>query len=344
MKLLLTGDIMLNGHWRSGGYPIFSRHITNYILQHDLVFLNLETPIKNYKGENKLKVPRLNTAREGVEYLSELNPTLINIGNNHLYDQLYDGYKKTLWTINDIGSIHIGAEDEDFISSYYRLIKTRKHTIHILSYVDPNTHPNLPANARIRLRWLEDSNLKNDISKIKKEPRDIIIVSFHWGFDNHKLPAPYQRKLAHYAIELGADIVWGHHSHVIQPIEYYRGKLVIYCQGNSCADSINKDRILNKYQKESFLLSFQQIDDVKKVEYEFIKIRRNKPEEEAYAVDRDYKPKNLNLFQKFSPTLYNLFYQLYLIHYYTEKLFLYLFGPEKNTMEQLKTIFKRTFK
>jgi len=75
------------------------------------------------------------------------------------------------------------------------------------------------------------SELKEDI-QVLKERASLIIVSFHWGTENKYIPTQEQRTLGHFAVDHGADLVLGHHPHVLQPYEIYQGKCIVYSLGN----------------------------------------------------------------------------------------------------------------
>ena len=76
------------------------------------------------------------------------------------------------------------------------------------------------------------------ISKIKRCRAQIIIVNFHWGIEKEYTPNATQKKLAHLAIDEGADLVIGHHPHVLEGIEKYNGKYIAYSLGNFCFGEI----------------------------------------------------------------------------------------------------------
>jgi poly-gamma-glutamate synthesis protein (capsule biosynthesis protein) len=84
----------------------------------------------------------------------------------------------------------------------------------------------------------EGVDLQNFMSELRvniqalKERTSLIIVSFHWGKENKYNPTPEQRRLGRFAVELGADLVLGHHPHVLQPYEIYQGKCIVYSLGN----------------------------------------------------------------------------------------------------------------
>ena len=79
-----------------------------------------------------------------------------------------------------------------------------------------------------------EQQLKDNIAKVKEDGAELIIVIFHWGNEKETVPDSNQTTLGHLAIDLGADLVCGHHPHVLQGIEEYKGKNIVYSLGNFC--------------------------------------------------------------------------------------------------------------
>lgn len=77
-----------------------------------------------------------------------------------------------------------------------------------------------------------ESHMKTNIEKLRKQGAEIVICSLHWGDERTYHPTEKQMMLGHLAIDYGADIVFGHHPHVLQPIEYYNGGVILYSMGN----------------------------------------------------------------------------------------------------------------
>lgn len=75
------------------------------------------------------------------------------------------------------------------------------------------------------------SELKANIQALK-ERTSLIVVSFHWGIENKPNPTQEQRELGKFAVDQGADLVLGHHPHVLQTYEMYQGKCIVYSLGN----------------------------------------------------------------------------------------------------------------
>ena len=95
-----------------------------------------------------------------------------------------------------------------------------------------------------------DSLVKKDIETLKAQGADVICVEFHWGIEGDSVPDKNQVTLAHNAINYGADLVVGSHPHVLQGIETYKGKQIVYSMGNFCfgGNSNPKDKDTMLYQ------------------------------------------------------------------------------------------------
>jgi poly-gamma-glutamate synthesis protein (capsule biosynthesis protein) len=92
--------------------------------------------------------------------------------------------------------------------------------------------PGTPPIVRTSLLPEDKARLTSDIAAARKRA-DIVVCAFHWGISRgHMKIAEYQIELAHHAIDCGADIIFGHHPHVLQGIEVYRGKAIFYSLGN----------------------------------------------------------------------------------------------------------------
>ena len=106
-----------------------------------------------------------------------------------------------------------------------------------------------------------------DITEAKKNA-DIVVVSFHWGIHFIRgTIADYQQYYAHFAIDAGADLILGHHAHVIKPIEVYKGKAIFYSLGNFCCDEgLNEADILMKHKTIEGFLGSKKRNTVRRLE------------------------------------------------------------------------------
>ncbi len=137
---------------------------------------------------------------------------MVNISNNHIYDYLSQGFNETLDMLTSAGVLYSG---EGHIAYY----ETKGITIASIGYNGWSTS-------------IMES-LSKDIEAARSEA-DIVIVSFHWGKERSYYPNAVQITLGRYAIDEGADIVVGHHPHVIQGIDKYKDKYIVYSLGNFC--------------------------------------------------------------------------------------------------------------
>ena len=96
-----------------------------------------------------------------------------------------------------------------------------------------------------------EEQLKQNIAKVKQDGAQLIVVIFHWGNEKEEVPDDNQKTLGHLAIDEGADLVCGHHPHVLQGIEEYKGKNIVYSLGNFCFGG-------NAYPSDMDTMIFQQ--------------------------------------------------------------------------------------
>lgn len=196
-------------HKENNNYGYFFEKVRPIFNDDDLTLVNLETTLtKATKKANKTF--RFKGDPSYVNILKEGSIEMVNISNNHIYDYLNQGFKDTLVNLKAgnilySGEGHIGYFDVDNI------------TIASLGYRGWN----------LGIK----SSIVKDIEEARKKAQ-IVIVSFHWGQERKFYPNNTQLELGRFAIDKGADIVVGHHPHVIQGIEKYKEKYIVYSLGN----------------------------------------------------------------------------------------------------------------
>jgi len=153
-----------------------------------------------------------------TEILKEGSVEAVNLANNHSMDYFTRGLTDTLATLDHAGIASFG---DDKIAIY------EKNGLKI-GLIGVNTLG--PLEEGVNMDSLK-SNLSNTI-KTLKEKTSLVIVSFHWGTENKTTVTQAQRELGRFAVDMGADLVLGHHPHVLQPYEVYQGKCIVYSLGN----------------------------------------------------------------------------------------------------------------
>ncbi|XZF76783.1 CapA family protein [Bacillus sp. AL-1R] len=194
------------------GLAYFTKGLNNIFKQDDLSTVNLETTLTN----SKIKATKTFRFKGDPSYAKILTLSgieAVNLANNHSHDYLQKGFEDTINNLKKEKIGYFGYNDQ-----YVTTIKGVK--VAALGYEGWNDSPDL----RIKIN--------NDIQNLRKNGVKIILIHFHWGIERDYVPNSTQKNLAHYAIDHGADLILGHHPHVVQGIEEYKGKFIVYSLGN----------------------------------------------------------------------------------------------------------------
>ncbi len=205
----------------------------------DITIGNLEAPITLRGKEFSGKKFRFKTDPAVAGALHRAGFTVLTLANNHIMDFGFEGLKDTLRNLDLFGIQHSGAGEKLVLARTPAVVLLGNKKIACLSY--SLTFPSEffsrehSAGTAPGIR----SYFEEDIASAKNK-YDFVIVSFHWGTENASIPSPYQIAAAHRAIDTGADIVIGHHPHVLQGIEWYGKGIVFYSLGNFAFGCTNK--------------------------------------------------------------------------------------------------------
>jgi poly-gamma-glutamate synthesis protein (capsule biosynthesis protein) len=232
IKLLFVGDIMMTRYIEEKIKDLNKKfifpflNILNYLKTFDYVIANLEGPIsdKGIKIGNKYS---FKMKPEVAEALSKANIKIVNLANNHIFDYGKIAFEDTLKNLEKNNINYFG-------NSYEPLIVEKEGVkIGFLGFSDFLKYLEVKEN---KIGIAVANNNLSELIKKTKEKVDILIVSFHWGEEYKKMANERQRKLAKIAIDSGADLVIGHHPHIIQNIEKYKNKFIFYSLGNFIFD------------------------------------------------------------------------------------------------------------
>lgn len=219
ITLIAVGDIMLgrsvNAKMRSlndFAYPFLKTAL--FLSSVDLTFINLEAPLSdNCPTTNEGMIfcadPR------AIEGLVLAGIDVVNLANNHIKNYGLEGIILTQNLLRENRIDFIGPEENFLIK------EINKTKFGFLGFDLTSGY--------------QEEKIINQV-KEKKARVDTLIVSFHWGLEYAKEPSPSQVKLARQVVEAGADLIIGHHSHVIQRIEDYQGRPIVYSLGNFIFD------------------------------------------------------------------------------------------------------------
>ena len=200
------------------------------LLAADIEFANLETPV-TARGE---KTPKTWNFRARPRYLRIVKAagfTVLNIANNHVWDYGRDGFLDTLRSLEKGGWRYVGGGRDRAAAEKVRLFKFDGLTVGILGMT--STHPEQAWAGKNKpgVAYSDYSRIAGIVGRAKQDC-DVLIVSFHGGTELADDPNEIQKAVAHAAVDAGADLFLGHHPHVLQPVEIYKGKPILYSLGN----------------------------------------------------------------------------------------------------------------
>ena len=252
ITITCTGDFTIGGDNRKkkeqsfyktlkskGGDINFTMANVRDIFKKDnLTLVNFEgtfTETKYVPDRKKQNSFIFNIAPEYVNVLTDNYIEAVSLANNHVMDHGEEGYEETKSTLRDAGVIYSTAEDigEFTVDGDIR--------IGMISYLCIDLYDK-PVGGYDNLY----DKVAADIAAMKKE-YDIVIASFHWGNELYYKPNDRQKKMGRLAVDSGADLVIGHHSHRINPIEEYNGVYICYSLGNFCFSGNNKPSDMSSY-------------------------------------------------------------------------------------------------
>lgn len=230
-----VGDVMLAGRWASSikkqGYDTPFSAMTSELAKGDLNLANLESPIARQGKEFTTKKFRFRAAPELAPALRKAGFQLVTLANNHSMDFGGQALGETMKYLETAGIAWIGAGDNLAESRKMALytIKGKKITFLGYSLTQPTEFfagQQRPGTAPGYVKLVEA-----DVISARRQA-DYVIVSFHWGKEGSGTVQAYQRNTAHKAIEAGADVILGHHPHVLQGVERYKNGIIFYSLGN----------------------------------------------------------------------------------------------------------------
>lgn len=196
---------------QNGDYGYFTQNVKGIFEKDDLTIVNLEgTFTKSVKVADKEYKFKGNPLY--VNILKDGGIDAVNLANNHSFDYGRQGFDDTVYTLKKAGVGYFG-----YGYKYIKDIKGIK--VGVLGY----TGWSFPTDLK--------KQIKADISDMKKQV-SLVVVCFHWGDEGKYYPNKTQIAIGHYAVDEGADLVLGTHPHVIEGIEKYNGKYIVYSLGN----------------------------------------------------------------------------------------------------------------
>lgn len=236
VTMAFTGDVIFASNvetiLKTNGYDYPYREIQELLQKPDLTVANLESPITT-RGDQQQKQYTYRSRPEALPAFKAAGFDVVNLANNHILDYGADGLLDTLKALDQTGILHAGAGKN--LEEAYKPAIVEKNGIKIAFLGFSHKVPDNSWKAeksRPGTTQLYDPSQAIKTIKQTKEQADLVVVMAHWGDERADRPLEEHRKMARSFIDAGADLIVGTHPHVLQGLETYNGKWVVYSLGN----------------------------------------------------------------------------------------------------------------
>lgn len=207
-------DTSLNAYYENYGSAYFLQNVKSIFSQDDLTIANFEGTLTESDARED-KTFAFKGPASFTSILTDGYVEAVNTANNHSHDYGDQSYEDTMTALDAAGIVHFGYDKT-------AVMDVKGIKVGMVGIYELKDH-------------LErEQQLKDNIAKVKADGAQLIVVIFHWGNETETVPDSNQTTLGRLAIDEGADLVCGHHPHVLQGIETYKGKNIIYSLGNFC--------------------------------------------------------------------------------------------------------------
>ncbi len=223
-----AGDVTM-GNYLGQGYEVsfrqtydqgvgdsyFFENVADIFGADDLTLVNLEGPLTRSENARTEQTYCISGDPEYVNILTAGNVEVVGLANNHRLDYWEEGTADTVAALEEAGISY--AYDDIYCMTQVKGIR-----IGIVSVNEVGQGAGV------------EKFLKEGIAQLRGQGADLVLASCHWGIEREYYPEDYQKSLGRKCIDWGADLVIGHHPHVLQGVEEYEGKFILYSLGNFC--------------------------------------------------------------------------------------------------------------
>ena len=224
-------DTSLNAYYENYGADYFMANVKSIFSKDDLTIANFEGTLTE-STEREDKQFAFKAPASYANILTAGSVEAVNTANNHSHDYGEESFNDTLKALDTANILHFGYDGT-------AITEVKGVKVGLVGIYELNDHLG------------REEQLKQNIAKVKQDGAQLIVVIFHWGNEKEEVPDENQKTLGHLAIDEGADLVCGHHPHVLQGIEEYKGKNIVYSLGNFCFGG-------NAYPSDMDTIIFQQ--------------------------------------------------------------------------------------
>ncbi|MCM3764641.1 CapA family protein [Neobacillus niacini] len=180
--------------------------------------------------------PKFNSPHQVADALKENGVDIVSTANNHTLDRGEKGIRSETAYFNSIGLPYVGSFTDAADQKTLRIIEKNGIRLAFLSYTYGTNGISVPKGKDYLVNVINRERMAQEIDRAKAEA-DVVIMSIHWGIEYQRNPTNQQKELANFLANKGVDIIFGSHSHVLQPMEWIqrddgRKTFVVYSLGN----------------------------------------------------------------------------------------------------------------
>ncbi|MGN0421050.1 MAG: CapA family protein [Acetatifactor sp.] len=223
-----AGDVTMGGYrgqgyewsfqqmWEQQNDPAyFFENVEPIFSADDLTIVNLEGPLTTATVFRESQTYCISGDPAYVEALTAGSVEAVSMANNHLMDYYEAGRDDTVAAVEGAGIVYAFNDRVGIYET--KGIRIGLISVNVIGYGSG-----------------VEKFIKKGMEELKEQQANLILVNCHWGVERENVPEDYARRLGKNCIDWGADLVIGHHPHVIQGIEQYNGKYIVYSLGNFC--------------------------------------------------------------------------------------------------------------
>ncbi len=237
--LTLCGDVFIGKEFADAeerygkGYGF--KQVAPYFQASDLTFVNLETSVTERGTTKKRAGFAFRTPASTLSVLTDAGIDAVSIANNHVFDYDEIGLTDTFEALENANIPYTGAgtDQDDAAKAVYFSVKG--HKIGFLAFDQCIPWKAWSATEdKLGVATFTRNDADFLLSRVEEVSAtcDWLIVSLHWGTEYTHVASDWERTLAHKLVDAGADVIYGHHPHVLQGIEMYRDRPILYSCGN----------------------------------------------------------------------------------------------------------------
>jgi poly-gamma-glutamate capsule biosynthesis protein CapA/YwtB (metallophosphatase superfamily) len=242
LSLGAIGDILIHD-WvyedaqSSSGYdfkPMF-KHVKGKLQKPDLLLANQETVLGGVEM-GLSSYPTFNSPQEVGDALIDAGVDIVSTANNHSLDKGEKGILRSIEYYEKVGLPYVGFFKDKQDQEKLRILHKNGVKLAFLSYSYGTNGIPVPKGKDFLVNLIDQDKMKTEIHKAKALA-DVVVMSIHWGNEYQRIPTEHQQLLGQFLVDEGVDIIFGHHPHVLQPMQMVKTKdqrnaFIVYSLGN----------------------------------------------------------------------------------------------------------------